>query len=179
MIKYWKVSRIHTKTSLVCGVSSERKFIWYPLEKRDILNAHVKFINKSSVVREKTTTRSSYGMFGFFLFFIRVQQYFVQKKGVWLDIFFSLSRKIFTNLSESLREMIWSLLLAVSKTIHSRVRHTNTAKHVTCCAPTLEKHNPSLSDKNTKRFSSAFLSATFVKRSFHSDKLEENSTKKL
>lgn len=49
---------------------------------------------------------------------------------------------------------------------------TNTGKRVTCCAPTLKKHNPSLSDKNTKSFSSAFLSATLKKWSFRCAKQE-------
>lgn len=41
------------ENSLLRGSQNERKFILYPLERRDIHNAHVNIINKSSVVREK------------------------------------------------------------------------------------------------------------------------------
>lgn len=65
--------------SLACG-SQTRENSFDIRSKRDILNAHVKFINKSSVVREKATM-SSFGMFTFFFFSRPVQQYFVQKRG--------------------------------------------------------------------------------------------------
>lgn len=75
--------------------------------------------------------------------------------------------------------MILCLLLSVSKTIHSRARHTNTDKRATCCAPILKKHNPSLSDENTKSFSSVFSMQHLKKWSFRYIKPEKESSEFL
>lgn len=61
----------------ITGVSKASRHI-RTAEKRDSLNAHVKFINKSTVLREQTSS-------------LALQQYMArEKKGVWLEIFSSL-----------------------------------------------------------------------------------------
>ena len=80
------------ENSLLRGSQNERKFILYPLERRDIHNAHVNIINKSSVVREKRLWVSS--EFSAPSFFPpSCAAIFCAKKGAWLDIFFSLKEK--------------------------------------------------------------------------------------
>lgn len=76
IIGYWKVSRVSMYSSYITlrnGVSSEAENSFdIHRRKRDILNAHVKFINKSTVWWE-----SNFRNFP-------LQQY-IAKKGVWLE----------------------------------------------------------------------------------------------
>lgn len=112
-----------------------------------MLNAHVKFINKSTVGEREV--------------YVLCCATIHRKKGVWLEIFSSLKSQQHEFYNCFLSVSLWEMNLSsfsVSNT-HSHVTHTNV--HATWSAPTLKQHNPSLSDKNTRSFSSAFLNAAF------------------